>query len=213
MIYYLYEIKNNVNGKIYIGVHRTNDLNDGYMGSGSLLNRAKEKYGIENFSKTILQTFDNEEQMFQKEREIVNETFLLRDDVYNLKLGGDGGWDFINSDDTIRKERSERTKGSGNSFFGKTHSQEVKQKLAECATKQWSGVKKTEDHKLKISKALTGVPLSEERKKNISLAKKGKPAWNKGKTLPKVKCPHCAKEGDSSNMKRWHFDNCKYRID
>lgn len=37
------------------------------------------------------------------------------------------------------------------------------------------------------------------------------PAWNSGKIMPKVKCPHCSKEGDISNMKRWHFDNCGKR--
>ena len=28
---------------------------------------------------------------------------------------------------------------------------------------------------------------------------------------PIVKCPHCSKEGIPSNMKRWHFDNCKFK--
>ena len=35
--------------------------------------------------------------MDNKEAEIVNEEFLKRDDVYNLKLGGEGGWDYLNS--------------------------------------------------------------------------------------------------------------------
>ncbi len=26
---------------------------------------------------------------------------------------------------------------------------------------------------------------------------------------PIVTCPHCGKSGDNSNMKRWHFNNCK----
>ena len=26
---------------------------------------------------------------------------------------------------------------------------------------------------------------------------------------PIVTCPHCGKKGDNSNMKRWHFNNCK----
>lgn len=28
----------------------------------------------------------------------------------------------------------------------------------------------------------------------------------------KIICPHCGKEGNVSNMKRWHFDNCKQQI-
>ncbi len=26
-----------------------------------------------------------------------------------------------------------------------------------------------------------------------------------------VECPYCSKSGSISNMKRWHFDNCKYK--
>jgi hypothetical protein len=31
------------------------------------------------------------------------------------------------------------------------------------------------------------------------------------KNKPKVTCPHCGKEGSEAPMKRWHFDNCKYK--
>lgn len=96
MHYYLYEIKNNINGKIYVGVHKTKVIDDGYMGSGKAIKAAILKYGIKNFTKTILQNFDSQESMFAREKEVVNEQFLNRDDVYNLRRGGLGGFDHIN---------------------------------------------------------------------------------------------------------------------
>lgn len=102
MFYYTYKITNLINEKIYIGVHKTENLEDGYMGSGKLLNRAKAKHGIENFHKEILKFHESQEEMYAHEAELVTQDFLARDDVYNIKLGGEGGWDFINS--TMSKE-------------------------------------------------------------------------------------------------------------
>ena len=81
---------------IYIGKYMTNDKDDDYMGSGIRIRRAIEKYGIENFEKTILFECESADEMNAKEAEIVNEDFIARDDVYNIKLGGDGGCDEIN---------------------------------------------------------------------------------------------------------------------
>ena len=95
--YIVYKTTNLVNGKIYIGAHKTSDLNDGYMGSGVHLKRSQEKYGLENFKTEILYELESLEEMYSKEAELVNEEFLKRNDVYNIKLGGQGGFDYINS--------------------------------------------------------------------------------------------------------------------
>ena len=96
MNYYLYEIRNNLNGRIYVGVHKTDDLNDGYMGSGKVITRAIAKYGIEHFTKVILEQFQDEPAMYAREKEIVTDEFLLREETYNLRRGGCGGFDYIN---------------------------------------------------------------------------------------------------------------------
>ena len=86
--FYLYKIQNNINKKIYIGVHSTYNLNDGYRGSGVVLNKVYKKYSLNNFTKYILEFFSSYQTMMKREKEIVNIEFLQRDDVYNLTLGG-----------------------------------------------------------------------------------------------------------------------------
>ena len=92
MFYTIYKIINKLNGKYYIGMHKTNNLNDGYMGSGHLIKRAIKKHGIENFEKEILHIFDNEKDMKDKEKELV----ILDEMSYNICEGGKGGFGYIN---------------------------------------------------------------------------------------------------------------------
>ena len=97
MTYYIvYETKNKINEKIYVGCHQTEDIDDGYLGSGKLLLRAIQKYGLENFNRKILKECSNKTSMFEYETEIVDEEFILREDTYNIKIGGNGGWYELN---------------------------------------------------------------------------------------------------------------------
>ncbi len=86
--YLVYQITNKINKMIYIGVHITRNINDGYMGSGRKITKAISEYGISNFEKVILYQFDNESDMIKKESELVNDSFLKRGDVYNIIIGG-----------------------------------------------------------------------------------------------------------------------------
>lgn len=107
--YTVYSITNIVNRKVYVGCHKTPNINDEYMGSGRQLVKDQKKYGIENFKKEILFVFVNADDMFAKEKEIVNESFVNRNDTYNLKVGGSGGWDHINSQPLNSKRKHQLT--------------------------------------------------------------------------------------------------------
>jgi hypothetical protein len=87
---YVYKITNMINSKIYIGVHRTDNIDDGYMGSGSVLRRAIKKYGIHNFNKKILYQCDSYKEALEIEESIVTLEFIECDNNYNIKVGGMG---------------------------------------------------------------------------------------------------------------------------
>jgi len=86
--YIIYKITNLLNNKIYIGQHKTTNINDGYMGSGKVIRFAIKKNGKDNFKKEILFVYDNIHEMNSKERELVNEIFINQSNTYNLKTGG-----------------------------------------------------------------------------------------------------------------------------
>lgn len=91
MTYYIiYKITNLINGKFYIGKHATEDVHDDYMGSGIIMKKAHQEYGIHNFKKEILFIFNNKTEMENKEHELVTREFIEKNNTYNTKSGGKG---------------------------------------------------------------------------------------------------------------------------
>lgn len=87
---HIYKIINNTNGKWYIGKHNGKDPN--YFGSGKLLRKAVEKYGQENFTRTILKEVDSLDVLNACEQEWIADTNAVADPMsYNLAAGGEGG--------------------------------------------------------------------------------------------------------------------------
>ena len=111
----IYEIKNIINGKIYIGKDTTNSVL--YYGSGVLIKRAIEKYGKNNFTKKIIDIADNNEELSKKEIYWIEE-YSKNHILYNITKGGDGG-DTLSNHPEIDKIK---TKISNSSYTkGKTY--------------------------------------------------------------------------------------------
>ena len=170
MLYTIYQITNNIDGKIYIGKHQTKNLDDGYMGSGKLLKRAIDKHGVENFRKEILFQFDNEADMNAKEAELVTEEFCSRDNTYNICPGGQGGFGYVNSlprsspsDETRQKiSSSHKTRGTQappNTFdkrFRASQKLSRRHQSGEFRVGTFAGKSHTCDTKAKMSAAKCG---------------------------------------------------------
>ena len=198
MFYIIYKTINLLDNKYYIGCHQTKELDDGYLGSGKYLKRAISKHGKEKFVREILYICETKEEMFNKERELVNADFVKDLATYNFKIGGSGG-----------------NPGIVGAFTGKKHSQEsidkirksalnqdtTDEKRRKCSINNWAN-KDPAAHREHASKINKDIPKSAEHKQKLRES-------NLGVKQQIVTCPHCGKEGGERAIKRWHGNNCK----
>lgn len=128
----IYQIKNTINGKIYIG--STNNVRKRWNNHRCKLNNNKhenqylqlawQKYGESSFEFTIIEEV-NDKNRIEREIYYLNETKSYERNI---------GYNF----DKNPTDKS----GINNSFYGKQHSEETKQKLREIATNRSENVKK-----------------------------------------------------------------------
>jgi len=101
-IYHIvYQTTNKINNKIYIGVHSTSNINDGYLGSGVALKRAIKKYGEQNFEKTIIFCAFSRQDADYIESQIVSPQWLKENskEIYNIAVGGSRGSNYLHLQD------------------------------------------------------------------------------------------------------------------
>lgn len=182
---YIYFTKNLINNKKYIGQHK-GLFTEKYLGSGLFLKKAIQKYGKEKFEVHLWEYFNSINELNIIEEYYIKKYNAVEDPMYyNLQPGGN----------VVSPSKETRLK-QGKSRLGKKHSDETKKKIGLI-------------HKNKIT--------SEETKKKISLSKQNiskqtKLNISKGcKNQIKSKCPYCDIITTHSNLKRWHFKNCKYK--
>lgn len=100
--YIVYKTINKISGLIYIGVHNNSDSS--YLGSGLVLNRVIKKYGNKNFRRITLHKNLTAEEAYKIEKKIVTEAFVKSKRTYNLKVGGCGGFEYINKTTTLKQK-------------------------------------------------------------------------------------------------------------
>ncbi len=185
MHYLIYKITNKLDNKIYVGKHKTDDKNDDYFGSGLLLGRAVEKHGKEHFLKELLFECKTEEEMNQKETDIVDENFIARPDTYNIKLGGSGGFDHINKNKLQNTEkaklaRRKRAEEMRKKFVSLIDDEDFRQ---EWIQKVKNGTRLHQS--LFGNNTFGGKTHSDETKKKMSESKKGKGTGKKNPAFGK----------------------------
>jgi group I intron endonuclease len=160
--FFVYKTTNKKNGKFYIGIHSTKDLNDGYLGSGTLLKSSIKKNGKENFKFEYLEFFENYDDLREAEKKLVNEELLKNPKCLNLVYGGGGG--FISPKGAqkggivagkIRKERLENNPEEREKYI-ESFRQKRKEWQLEGKLKtppNWTGKKHREESKSKIGEA------------------------------------------------------------
>jgi len=170
--YIIYKTTCKVNNKIYVGQHKTNDINDSYIGSGSLIREDIAKFGKHMFSREILFECKDSKELDEREKEIVDEDFIKRDDTYNVQIGG-CGFDYTLGYKTF-KDRMDK-----NPEYAKRIQNIIKEKRELTLERRKKDPDLYEEWREKVSLGLQkryaidprkGIKHTEESKKKIGMA-------------------------------------------
>jgi hypothetical protein len=162
--HFIYKTTNLKNGKFYVGMHSTHNLNDGYLGSGLRLRRSVRRNGPENFKIEYLEFFDNRIELTNREKQLVNEDLLKDPMCMNIRPGGSGGWTseqqkqnaiksnqkqkwLMENDKEWASNRLEQLKRNGSNVFTKLW------EAGKLKPLDWTGKKHKEESKKKIGEA------------------------------------------------------------
>ncbi len=146
----IYLVENKINGKKYIGKDTANRSN--YLGSGTYIKQAIQKYGKENFTKTILEYCNDKTHLAKREEYWLN------------KFNAESNPEFYNKT---------------NKAFGNSGQNEEGKLKISIARKGWQP---TEEIKRKMSENRKGHSMYTDKwRQNISNATKGKPKSEKFK--------------------------------
>ena len=123
---YIYITENLINGKRYIGQHKSTSFDSSYKGSGKVIKRAIEKYGWDNFKTEILEWCDSRDYLNEREIYWINKFGAVENDnFYNILSCGYGGPGYMPGHLNPMYGRF----GELNPMYGKHHTEESIQKM------------------------------------------------------------------------------------
>ena len=159
--HYIYKTTNLVNKRYYLGMHSTNHLDDGYLGSGKRLYYELNKYGKDNFKIEILHYFNSREELVQGEITLITEQDLINPNCLNLKKGGSGGF----SKEQVIKGRELANKAR---LILLKEDLEFKKKFSESVQK---GIKRAKEKGVKFSNVQDNFSWLGKKHKNSTIEK------------------------------------------
>jgi len=219
MKHYTYMITNTLNDMQYIGV-RSCDCEpneDQYWSSSKYLKEDITKFGIENFTKQILNIWNTREDALEHEISLHEQYNVSTNKLfYNKSKQTSVGFDTTGMPgpcNMLGKKHTEESKqkmSKSKKGKPKTTEHNLKNSLSHRGEKNpFYGKKHTQESIEKIRKASTGKNNPMYGKQHSDEVKQKISQINKGKKRVKVTCPHCGKVGGGPGMKMYHFDNCK----
>lgn len=178
--HYTYRTTNLINGRYYLGMHSTNRLDDGYLGSGKRLYYELNKYGRDNFKFEILEQFNSREDLVQAEINLITEQDLKNPNCINLKPGGSGGFCNEQHKNVFMKASSNtnyRVKNQDPDFVQKRQkgfNQHLKKLSEDVNYRKNFSEKIKKYYKEQGQGSFKGRTHTKEVKEKMSVAKKGK---------------------------------------
>jgi len=164
--HFIYKTTNLLSGKYYIGMHSTDNLEDGYLGSGKRLRYSVNKYGKENHIREILEYFDTREELARRECEVVCLDEIAKEECINLCVGGEGGRCFTEEQRIKGAKRMLEIIWNDKEFISRhTNRGTVKFKKLWVEGKlklvDWTGKKHSQETRDKMCKSRVGTGLKE----------------------------------------------------
>lgn len=112
----IYKTTCSVTGKWYIGLHSTDNLDDGYQGSGSRLWKSIKKHGKDQHQTEILEHCADRATLILREAEIVNDDLLADPQCMNVIKGGNANAEEIK---ILREEAKRKCKQAADQMWAK----------------------------------------------------------------------------------------------